>query len=125
MHHAYPSECSFPFLPGASKAPNDVEPPIEVGRRVRPDDISVSEEIPWLEEEELFLVCRSPPEEVASIPRRNWLQDAILLVLACCMVGRLVQTFMPAAVAMGWLPKSVVGHVHSAGNHRPECKPFV
>lgn len=133
MHHAYPSDCSFPFLlndappksvaqPAASNATVAAKSGVrnetvqllgsaaeDAGAASAPDDVDLPLDIPWFDKEELFIVFSAALEESAIAPDRGTVRDAMLLLLACCMAARLVMMFPPAALVMGWLPQSVIG----------------
>jgi len=127
MHHAFPLECSFPHVSGGSTPPS-AQPAEEASLQpsavaaplgnqafdhqrqpsaglVAADDAPVDEleeELPWLEEEELFL--QSPaqqPRAQGEHSIRMLLRTTIMLTMAGCMVWRLGQILSPALVAMG------------------------
>lgn len=116
MHHVYPMECPFPFLesgpqPNNSAVAEVAEPHIDEVAPAQPVEAEgevpevVALEIPWFDEEVVFLRCEGPPDELLSFAVRSDLgQGVIIVIVALCLAARLVQMRGPAARAMGWLP---------------------
>jgi len=126
MHHAYPAECSFPHVVGVAK---DLSQSKEVteARQMQVEnssmqDMEVSDELPWLDEEELFLCGPSPPKESIGMFSRTVWRGVVLLVIAFCMACRLAQMATPAVLAVGWSPGSTLSRLVRLTKQAPELR---
>merc|ERR1712151_998191 len=95
MHHAYPRECNFPHVTGTT-SPKSLHDMVREKQNTKATKLEMKqhtetmlphkeeEELPWIEEEELFVVCSSSQDTSSSL-NYLWVAGRVIAFMAALL----------------------------------------